>query len=63
MSLAAMEATLKPKVLETLEHIARDLRSWPTMQEQRMSATCRTERFPAAEEAPIRSCAPKSCCW
>ncbi|MFN0115491.1 MAG: RNA polymerase sigma factor RpoD, partial [Paracoccaceae bacterium] len=39
MSLAAMEATLKPRVLETLEHIARDYVLLAEMQDLRMSAT------------------------
>ncbi|MCQ0969949.1 RNA polymerase sigma factor RpoD [Paracoccus sp. TK19116] len=39
LSLAAMEATLKPQVLETLEVIARDYEQLAHMQDQRMSAT------------------------
>ncbi|WP_415183623.1 RNA polymerase sigma factor RpoD [Phaeovulum sp.] len=39
MSLAAMEAALKPKVLETLELIARDYIMLAEMQDLRMSAT------------------------
>ncbi|EYD75924.1 RNA polymerase sigma factor RpoD [Rubellimicrobium mesophilum DSM 19309] len=39
MSLAAMEATLKPRVLETLESIARDFATLSEMQDARMSAT------------------------
>ena len=39
LSLAAMEASLKPKVLETLEVIARDYEQLADMQDQRMSAT------------------------
>ncbi len=39
MSLAAMEATLKPRVLETLERIARDFGRLSDMQDARMSAT------------------------
>jgi RNA polymerase primary sigma factor len=39
MSLAAMEAALKPKVLETLDRIADDYSKLAEMQEQRMSAT------------------------
>ncbi|WP_300517743.1 RNA polymerase sigma factor RpoD [Aliiroseovarius sp.] len=39
MSLAAMEAALKPKVLETLELIARDYTKLSEMQDLRMSAT------------------------
>ncbi len=39
MSLAAMEAALKPRVLETLEQIAHDYTSLSEMQDQRMSAT------------------------
>jgi len=37
-SLAAMEATLKPQVLETLEAIARDYETLADLQDQRMSA-------------------------
>ncbi len=39
MSLAAMEAALKPRVLETLEIIARDFGKLSDMQDARMSAT------------------------
>ena len=39
MSLAAMEAALKPRVLETLELIARDFSKLSDMQDARMSAT------------------------
>ncbi|MEZ5747151.1 MAG: RNA polymerase sigma factor RpoD [Paracoccaceae bacterium] len=39
MSLAAMEAALKPRVLEMLEIIARDYAMLAEMQDQRMSAT------------------------
>ena len=39
MSLAAMEAALKPRVLETLEIIARDFATLSDMQDARMSAT------------------------
>ena len=39
MSLAAMESALKPKVLETLEIIARDFAKLSDMQDARMSAT------------------------
>ena len=39
MSLAAMEAALKPRVLETLEIIARDFAMLSDMQDARMSAT------------------------
>ncbi len=39
MSLAAMEASLKPQVLETLEVIARDFSKLSDMQDARMSAT------------------------
>ena len=39
MSLAAMEAALKPRVLETLENIARDFGMLSGMQDARMSAT------------------------
>ena len=39
LSLAAMEAALKPRVLETLELIARDFANLSDMQDARMSAT------------------------
>jgi RNA polymerase primary sigma factor len=52
MSLAAMEAALKPKVLETLDLIARDYDKLAAMQDARMSATLSdTVRFTVAEEA------------
>ncbi|WP_444431387.1 RNA polymerase sigma factor RpoD [Rhodobacter capsulatus] len=52
MSLAAMEAALKPKVLETLELIARDYAKLAEMQDLRMSATLNEDgTFSVAEEA------------
>ncbi|MEL6206385.1 MAG: RNA polymerase sigma factor RpoD [Pseudomonadota bacterium] len=39
MSLAAMEAALKPRVLETLDRIAQDYADLEEMQDRRMSAT------------------------
>ncbi|MEZ5752943.1 MAG: RNA polymerase sigma factor RpoD, partial [Paracoccaceae bacterium] len=52
MSLAAMEASLKPRVLETLDRIARDYEELEAMQDQRMQATLREDsRFSAGEEA------------
>ena len=49
MSLAAMEAALKPKVLETLDKIAEDYGNLAEMQEARMSATLSEKtRFSAA---------------
>ncbi len=51
MSLAAMEAALKPKVLETLDLIARDYTKLSEMQDLRMSATLSEKsRFSATEE-------------
>ncbi|MFV0385213.1 RNA polymerase sigma factor RpoD, partial [Paracoccus sp. (in: a-proteobacteria)] len=51
LSLAAMEASLKPKVLETLEAIARDYELLADMQDQRMSATLNEDdSFSAAAE-------------
>jgi RNA polymerase primary sigma factor len=52
MSLAAMEAALKPKVLETLDLIARDYAKLAEMQSARMNATLSEKtRFSAADEA------------
>jgi RNA polymerase primary sigma factor len=52
MSLAAMEAALKPKALETLDLIARDYAKLADMQEARMSATLSEKtRFSASDEA------------
>jgi RNA polymerase primary sigma factor len=52
MSLAAMEAALKPKVLETLEIIARDYSKLAEMQDLRMSATLsETASYSASDEA------------
>ncbi|MEY4983785.1 MAG: polymerase sigma factor RpoD, partial [Pseudomonadota bacterium] len=52
MSLAAMEAALKPKVLETLEIIARDYAKLAQMQDRRMSATLsETTSYSASDEA------------
>ncbi len=52
MSLAAMEAALKPRVLEILDLIARDYTKLAEMQDSRMNAALNTVgRFSAAEEA------------
>ena len=52
MSLAAMEATLKPRVLETLDQIAADYTRLSEMQDMRISATLNEdESFTEAEEA------------
>ncbi|MXQ07988.1 RNA polymerase sigma factor RpoD [Alphaproteobacteria bacterium GH1-50] len=51
MSLAAMEAALKPRVLETLDRIARDYTKLSDMQDLRMSATLNEDdSFSAKEE-------------
>ncbi len=51
MSLAAMEAALKPRVLETLEIIARDFATLSDMQDARMSATLNEDSsFSSKEE-------------
>jgi RNA polymerase primary sigma factor len=51
MSLAAMEAALKPRVLETLEVIAHDYEMLAEMQNLRMSATMnQKDRFSSNEE-------------
>ncbi|MCW1934191.1 RNA polymerase sigma factor RpoD [Pararhodobacter zhoushanensis] len=51
MSLAAMEASLKPRVLETLDQIAHDYDLLEQMQQQRMQATLQEQaRFSASEE-------------
>jgi RNA polymerase primary sigma factor len=52
LSLAAMEAQLKPRVLETLDRIAADYDKLEAMQRQRMDATLtESSRFTASEEA------------
>jgi RNA polymerase primary sigma factor len=52
MSLAAMEAALKPRVLETLDLIARDYDKLADMQELRMNATLSsTQQFSTTDEA------------
>ncbi|MEO8241697.1 MAG: RNA polymerase sigma factor RpoD [bacterium] len=52
MSLAAMEAALKPKVLETLDMIARDYSKLSEMQDLRMTATLSEKhRFSDGDEA------------
>jgi RNA polymerase primary sigma factor len=52
MSLAAMEAALKPRVLETLDLIARDYDTLAEMQDLRMNATLSSsQRFSTADEA------------
>jgi len=51
MSLAAMEATLKPRVLETLDTIAGDFAKLSEMQDARMSATLNEDgSFSEADE-------------
>ena len=56
MSLAAMEAALKPRVLETLEHIATDYERLSEMQDSRISATLNeSDRFSASEEETYQS--------
>jgi len=51
MSLAAMETALKPRVLETLEIIARDFADLSDMQDARMSATLNEDgSFSEADE-------------
>ncbi|MBO9396203.1 RNA polymerase sigma factor RpoD [Shimia sp. R9_2] len=52
MSLAAMEAALKPRVLETLDIIARDFAQLSDMQDARISATLNEDdSFSEADEA------------
>jgi RNA polymerase primary sigma factor len=52
MSLAAMEAALKPRVLEILDMIARDYTKLAEMQDSRMNAALNSvSRFSAADEA------------
>ncbi|WP_022708277.1 RNA polymerase sigma factor RpoD [Paracoccus zeaxanthinifaciens] len=52
LSLAAMEASLKPRVLETLEHIALFYERLSDMQDQRMSATLNEDdSFSASAES------------
>ncbi|WP_386680716.1 RNA polymerase sigma factor RpoD [Loktanella sp. R86503] len=56
MSLAAMEAALKPRVLETLEIIASDFAKLSEMQDARMSATLNEDSsFSTNEEATYQS--------
>ena len=56
MSLAAMEAALKPRVLETLEIIARDFGKLSEMQDARMSATLNEDSsFSTGEEATYQT--------
>ncbi|WP_121630876.1 RNA polymerase sigma factor RpoD [Tropicibacter alexandrii] len=52
MSLAAMETALKPRVLETLDRIARDYEELAEMQDSRISATLNEDNsFGAEDEA------------
>ncbi len=56
MSLAAMEAALKPRVLETLERIAIDYERLSEMQDSRISATLNEgDRFSDSEEQTYQS--------
>tara|TARA_E500000331_G_C17264143_1_gene716503 strand:- start:1803 stop:3782 length:1980 start_codon:yes stop_codon:yes gene_type:complete len=56
MSLAAMEAALKPQALETLEHIAGNYEHLSAMQDVRISATLnKSENFTNHEEETYQS--------
>ena len=56
MSLAAMEAALKPQALETLDRIADDYERLSTMQDVRISATLKKgEKFTSDEEETYQS--------
>ncbi|MBW7923080.1 MAG: RNA polymerase sigma factor RpoD, partial [Rubellimicrobium sp.] len=56
MSLAAMESTLKPRVLETLARIAHDFGLLSDMQDARMSATLNEDgTFTAGDEATYQT--------
>ena len=56
MSLAAMEAALKPQALETLEHIAGNYEHLSAMQDVRISATLnKSENFTNDEEEKYQS--------
>ena len=56
MSLAAMEAALKPQALETLEHIAGNYEHLSAMQDVRISATLnKSENFTNDEEETYQS--------
>ncbi|MEQ3644541.1 MAG: RNA polymerase sigma factor RpoD [Paracoccus sp. (in: a-proteobacteria)] len=56
LSLAAMEASLKPKVLETLEAIAHHYERLADMQDQRMSATLNEDNsFSASAESDYQN--------
>jgi len=56
LSLAAMEAALKPKALETLDRMAADYARLSEMQDSRLSATLgETETFSADEEAEYQA--------
>jgi len=56
MSLAAMEAALKPQALETLDRIADDYERLSTMQDVRISATLnKSKKFTSDEEETYQS--------
>jgi RNA polymerase primary sigma factor len=64
MSLAAMEAALKPRVLDTLDRIAEDYARLSEMQDKRISATLNEDgQFSSRTRRPTRSCAPRSWSW
>jgi RNA polymerase primary sigma factor len=50
MSLAAMEAELKPKVLETFDTIAGDYKKLRKLQDQKVELALKGEEMPAAQE-------------
>ncbi|MFA7639866.1 MAG: RNA polymerase sigma factor RpoD [Parvibaculum sp.] len=50
MSLAAMEAELKPKVLETFDTIAADYKKLRKLQDQKVELALKAEELPAAQE-------------
>jgi RNA polymerase primary sigma factor len=56
MSLAAMEAALKPRVLETLDRIAEDFEQLSAMQDSRISATLNEDgSFTSEQEAKYQT--------
>ena len=58
VSLSAMEAELKPRVLETFDRIAKTYKSLRKLQDQEVGE--KTELSQLARRAAIRSCARKS---
>ncbi len=60
LSLAAMEAELKPKVLETFDHIAATYKKLRKQQDKKLEQQVAGEQGSASSRRPTTSCATRS---